>query len=551
MVINGQELQQLERRLVSLTLTDNRGMEADMLEFTLSDSDTALVLPSRGVKIALSLGWSNQPLVEKGTYIVDEINHFGPPDLLTVVAKSANFRGEFNVKRSASWHQVKLKDLISTLAERYQLTAGVSEELGVIEIEHADQTDETDINFLSRLAELYGAIATVKNDYLLFMTRGKGMTVSGRPLPVIEIPRDETDSYLFHVSDRMNYSGVITHWQNLMTGVTEPVIVRVTPQHSETGNPYINGTADNLFVMRRIFQNERLSSRAAREKLNQLRSEASSLELSLSYGRADLIPEQPVFIKEFKTSLEREYWTITHCTHRLDLEGFTTELKLEANINPLESATMINDEMDLKWLNVPKGQLTFNSEGNDSEPYFSRLPHVPGGGSGITYGRGLDLKGRTADEVVKLFEFVDRYCVPIADEMLTWLCGGVRLSGAGARDYLSTLNQHVPAEKQQLTRKQQHFLFLAIYPTYLEITIRVLTKEDVVEAYGSLDWDAVPEKVKDVLVDLTYRGDNYGTTRRRIMPALLEDQRTGAVGRNSKFYELIVNIRRSHLASLY
>lgn len=38
-----------------------------------------------------------------------------------------------------------------------------------------------------------------------------------------------------------------------------------------------------------------------------------------------------------------------------------------------------NDEMALKWLTVPFGQLTFDSEGNDIEDsiYFSRHPHVP------------------------------------------------------------------------------------------------------------------------------------------------------------------------------
>ena len=38
----------IQDRLESLTLTDNRGLEADQLDITLDDHDNALALPSRG-----------------------------------------------------------------------------------------------------------------------------------------------------------------------------------------------------------------------------------------------------------------------------------------------------------------------------------------------------------------------------------------------------------------------------------------------------------------------------------------------------------------------
>ncbi|SUI38517.1 late control protein D [Salmonella enterica subsp. enterica serovar Typhi] len=43
----------LDNRLMSLTLTDNRGFEADQLDLELDDADGKIVLPRRG----LSLRW--------------------------------------------------------------------------------------------------------------------------------------------------------------------------------------------------------------------------------------------------------------------------------------------------------------------------------------------------------------------------------------------------------------------------------------------------------------------------------------------------------------
>lgn len=52
----------LDKRLMSLTLTDNRGFEADQLDLELDDADGLIVLPRRGAVITVALGWKGQPL---------------------------------------------------------------------------------------------------------------------------------------------------------------------------------------------------------------------------------------------------------------------------------------------------------------------------------------------------------------------------------------------------------------------------------------------------------------------------------------------------------
>jgi hypothetical protein len=41
---------------------------------------------------------------------------------------------------------------------------------------------------------------------------------------------------------------------------------------------------------------------------------------------------------------------------------------------------------------VAKGQATYNSEGNEGGKYHSRKAHHPTAASGVTIGRGYDLK---------------------------------------------------------------------------------------------------------------------------------------------------------------
>lgn len=178
------------------------------MTISLDDTDGLIGLPSRGAEIALSIGWLGEPLIYKGLYTVDEIAHEGLPDVLNITARSADFRDEFNVKREVSWHDVTVERMVSAIAYRYGLKAQISDMLMNIEIDHADQTQESDMSFLTRMAQMLGAIATVKNGALLFILPGGGVTASGKALPSASITRSSGDGHCFRIADRDAYTGV-------------------------------------------------------------------------------------------------------------------------------------------------------------------------------------------------------------------------------------------------------------------------------------------------------------------------------------------------------
>ena len=49
---------------------------------------------------------------------------------------------------------------------------------------------------------------------------------------------------------------------------------------------------------------------------------------------------------------------------------------------------------------------------------------------------------------------------------------------------------------------------------------RLATKPDVVEAYTNTNWDGLNDAIKDVVVDLRYRGDYDARTRKKIQNAI-------------------------------
>lgn len=214
----------LDGRLVSLTLADNRGFEADQLDIALDDTDGKLDLPPRGAIISVAFGWESSGLVEKGTFTVDEIEHTGTPDTLTIRARSADLRAGLTTQRERSWHDTTLGAIVSTIADECGLGPMISIGLADKTIDHIDQTNETAANLLTRLAQQHDAISTVKNGQLLFISAAAGVSASGKPLPAITIERQSGDQHRFSLADRETYTAVRATWNDLGSGTKGEVV---------------------------------------------------------------------------------------------------------------------------------------------------------------------------------------------------------------------------------------------------------------------------------------------------------------------------------------
>lgn len=209
LLIDGVDVSPIFRpRLMSLTHTDNRGLEADTLEIDLDDSDGQLSLPLRGAVVSLKLGWLHEGIVDKGEFVVDEVAHNGAPDVLSIRARSGDLAAGLTTQKERSWHDTTLGNIIRTIADENALKAVISVGLAASEIQHIDQTNESSASFLTRLGEMFDATASIKSGRLIFMPTGQGRSVSGQRIPVAAIKRSSGDRHQFTLADRNSYKAV-------------------------------------------------------------------------------------------------------------------------------------------------------------------------------------------------------------------------------------------------------------------------------------------------------------------------------------------------------
>ncbi|MFS9436354.1 phage late control D family protein [Citrobacter sp. C348] len=353
-------------RLINLSMTDNRGFEADQLDIELDDSDGLVALPIRGAVLSLYLGWKGFALVGKGRFTVDEVEHRGAPDTVTIRARSADFRGTLNSRREESWHDTTLGAIVSAIAARNKLTASVADSLAGIKIPHIDQSQESDAVFLTRLAERNGGAVSVKAGKLLMLKAGSGTTTSGKAIPQITIQRSDGDRHQFAIADRGAYTGVTAKWlhtkdpkpakqkQSLklkrkpkeqhLRALQHPkakvvgskTAAKKKKEQEAREGEYMAGEADNVFALTTIYATKAQAMRAAQAKWDKLQRGVAEFSIMLATGREDIYPEMPVRVSGFKSVIDDQSWIISKVTHNLGGNGFTTAVELEVMLSGIE-----------------------------------------------------------------------------------------------------------------------------------------------------------------------------------------------------------------------
>lgn len=321
LTVDGNDIAQLiSPRLIALDLTDNRGLEADQLSVTLSDHDGLLAIPPRGAVLHLWLGWSDSGLVDKGTYTVDETEHSGAPDVLSIRARSADLRKGLKVKRERSWSSPKtLGDVLTDIALGNNLKPVLAPALAGLPILQLDQANESDANLLTRLGEDFDAVATVKAGCLLCLPAGGGKTASGLALPHITLTRQDGDQHRYLQADRDSYDGVRAYFYDVNSAKKQEAIA--------------GAKGDNLKDLRHTYSDRQSALRAARAEWNRLQRGSATLSYVLAKGRPDLIPELTYTLQGVKMEIDAIIWYGGNVQHSLSADGgYITSLELESKL---------------------------------------------------------------------------------------------------------------------------------------------------------------------------------------------------------------------------
>ena len=317
--------------LVSLTLTDNAGLQADTLNLVLADTAKATVIPEPDTILRLSLGFKNGTLRDMGDYALDEVKWSDPPAQFSLTARSAVHSDEgtpaglppMQTKKTRSWEAgTKLADMVAKIATEHALKPFVGASLQNVTLPHTDQTDETDLNLLQRIVAERGGWAKVTHGLLSLVTNAAAEAAADH-VPASDAPAPHTirpggyTSIDWTNKKRQHYRRVIAVWRDMDAATDREVTV---------GDASPDAPADRL---RKPHPDEQTAILAAKSRLEQIAREGKALNVTFP-APSDMSPsaDAPLIISGIAPQIDGR-WMPKVVTWSLSRSGLACAVQCE------------------------------------------------------------------------------------------------------------------------------------------------------------------------------------------------------------------------------
>lgn len=323
--------------LVSMTITDSEGLQADTLSIVIDDVDGSVEPPRTGAILRAIGGYEGQ-LRDFGEFSVDNVSYQGWPQTITVSAQSVAMLGLAKQRLVKSFDQKDFEtygDVFKEAAKAAALPLVIASPIANLTNIYEAMTEETPIEFLTRIGEKLNASVTVKSGRLVVMEKGSGVGAGGSTLARIPVTRPgNIISYSVSEKDEPAYKSVTTTYydreKNERGEVTEeiPLTTLSTPGSEGLGGS-IAGAPGAGMLAREAFLNKDDATKAAKSKAKAIARSTRDASFTIDgypFAQAEAFAEVTGV-----RSRVNGLWKVKTATHNFSGSGaYTTELSCEA-----------------------------------------------------------------------------------------------------------------------------------------------------------------------------------------------------------------------------
>lgn len=310
----------IRKHFVSLSFTDEAGMDSDQLEIVLSDDGPAapIQIPDTGAELELFLGYDGAA-TRIGMFVVDQVECSGWPGVMTIKAHAAPFEGtkagktNLQTQKTRSWAKgTTLGAIVEKIAGEHGMAPAVATSLASIALPHTDQSDESDMHFLVRIARKYDAVVKPGGGSLVLAKRGETKTVTGKQMPTVTLAPGDVSDFTWRIEKR-NVAGMVVAYYHA-TKNSKRIETKV-------------GAGEPVTRLRMYYPTQAMAQAAAQAELDKRKRGEAKVSLNLE-GRPELAAEAPLKLSGFRPGVDGD-WIITRVEHALNDSGYTCSVDAE------------------------------------------------------------------------------------------------------------------------------------------------------------------------------------------------------------------------------
>ncbi|WP_273790043.1 phage late control D family protein, partial [Bartonella sp. ML70XJBT] len=215
-----------------------------------------------------------------GCFVVESVISCGGSDgeILRLCGKSASMRKELKEQGSEHFDHKTIAEIVETLAKRHGYQAKVSPQFTKQTLPYVVRTDQSAIDFLTRLADRMQARFLIKDNKFLFL--------SGDNLPLQTIHQQECSHWEFSLEPRTQYGMIEARYFDRSKGQQCQV------KHQ-------TGFSGPVRCLRGCYTCKEEAQAAAASESDRLCRAVGSGSLSLE-GRPEIMAGQPLLLQGFR-----------------------------------------------------------------------------------------------------------------------------------------------------------------------------------------------------------------------------------------------------------
>jgi phage protein D len=194
----------ISHMVLSISYVDELGGRSGELEIELEDRERRWQgpwFPQQGDIVTLLIGYSGELLLPCGDFQVDDLELEGPPDVFHLRCLPAWITPALRTRNSFGYENVTLLQIATTVAARHGMSVvGAPSELDVSYL-RITQKQETDVEFLRRVAAEHNYDFTVRGAQMVFYARAD---LEAQPA-VLTLSRHDVERFGFRSKTHLIY----------------------------------------------------------------------------------------------------------------------------------------------------------------------------------------------------------------------------------------------------------------------------------------------------------------------------------------------------------
>jgi phage protein D len=295
--INGRDISNsLDREAVTIKFSDETGTKSDKLDITVADE---FKRPKKGSKLKFYLGHKTEQLHFCGVFNILS-SKWSKRGIITITATAVDFNQTLKTKKSRAWEKTTVKKIVSKIATESRLKYSCDMDIDIVII---SQKDESNLNFLTKLAHDFGCHFSVKNETLIF--KNKYINIEKN---IIKIDADDCESLEIENSEKTKYGCCICTYRDTKNNIDVQVKV---------------GTSmGDALKIKRTCKNKMIAKKLATTALNNANN--SAVFGNLSIDGLHIYAGDSIEIKN--TPEDDGIYKADKVEHTLDSEGWTTNI---------------------------------------------------------------------------------------------------------------------------------------------------------------------------------------------------------------------------------